>query len=96
MIKKEKANACFAIYMICIRIRIWLLLRFRDRFERFRRFAKGENSFYAPVCPIWLLFKFRVMLERFRRFSKGDNRDYESLIKLFLRLSERLDKLTKS
>jgi len=43
MIKKEKANVCFAIYMICIRIRIWLLIRFRVRPERLRRLAKGDN-----------------------------------------------------
>ena len=62
--------------MICIRIRIWLLVRPRVRLERLRRFAKGDNRDYDPMSPIWLLFRNKAMLERFRRFAKGDNRDY--------------------
>ena len=62
--------------MICIRIRIWLLVRPRVRLERLRRFAKGDNRDYAPMSPIWLLIRPRVRLEILRRFAKGINRDY--------------------
>ena len=54
---------------------ILLPLRFRFRLERLRRFAKGDNSYYAPMSPILLLFRFMVRIERLRRFAKGDNRD---------------------
>jgi len=46
------------------------------RLERLRRFTKGDNRDYAPMCPILLSRRFKVKLERLRRFSKGDNRDY--------------------
>ena len=49
---------------------ILLSSRFRVRFERLRRFAKGDNRDYAPMCPISLLFIFRARLERLRRFAK--------------------------
>jgi len=50
-----------------------LLFKFRARPERLRRFAKGDNRDYAPVCPILLLFRLRVRHERLIRFVKGDN-----------------------
>ena len=55
---------------------IWFKFRCRVRFERLRRFSKGDNRNYAPMSPIELLSSFRVRLERLRRFPKGDNRDY--------------------
>ena len=48
-------------------------------FERLRRFAKGDNRYYAPMCPIRLLLRFRVRFERLSRFAKGNNRDYAPL-----------------
>jgi len=54
---------------------ISFLFRFMVRLERLRRFAKGDNRDYAPMCPISFLFRFMVRLERLRRFAKGDNRD---------------------
>ena len=47
----------------------------RVRFERLRRFAKGDNRDEAPMSPISLLPRLTVRLERLRRFAKGDNRD---------------------
>jgi len=54
-----------------------ILFQFRltVRFERFRRFAKGDNRDETPMPPILLLPRLKVRLERLRRFAKGDNRD---------------------
>jgi hypothetical protein len=54
---------------------ILLLSRFMVRLEILRRFAKGGNKDYAPMCPILLPFRFMVRLERLRRLAIGDNRD---------------------
>jgi len=29
-----------------------LLFKYKVRFERLRRFVKGDNRDYAPMCPI--------------------------------------------
>jgi len=46
------------------------------RFDRLRRFSKGDNRDYAPISPILLLFSFKVRVDKLRRFVKGDNKDY--------------------
>ena len=54
---------------------IWLLVRSRVRFERLRRFSKGDNRDYAPISPIKFLCRFRFKVERLSRFAKGDSSD---------------------
>jgi len=53
-----------------------LVFKFRISVDKLRRFAKGENSDYAPLSLIKFESKFSVKFDRLTRFTNGHNSDY--------------------